>query len=88
MLIDNLLTSENEEIRLAAASALATYAFPEEQTKGIRETIYQKGGLEPLLKLASLGKIGVHNEIDPKEITIEEEVATGASGRVHKVIFF
>lgn len=79
-----MLDADSDELKqIASASALSAYAFPE-KLPGIRDMIFQKGCLEPLLKLASLGKLSVHNEINSTEITVGDHVADGATGRVYK----
>jgi hypothetical protein len=81
-LLDYMLNDEMEEAkRLAAARALASCAFPEEITPGIRDLIFQRGGLEILLSLASSGKIKVYHEIDPAEVTMEERILFGIDKR-------
>jgi hypothetical protein len=67
---------------------LATYAFPLEIIPGIRNIILERGGLDIILKLASTGKIRVHNEIDRSQVQILAHIATGAAGKVFKGRFF
>jgi hypothetical protein len=63
------LDKDEEEVKvIAAASALSAYAFPE-KLPGIRDLIFQKGCLEPLLKLASQG---AQPQIPPTDILIKE----------------
>ncbi len=84
LLLDYLLDATQEESkRVAAARVLATCAFPEEITTGIRDIIFQRGGFQHLLNLASTEKITVYHEIDPAELTMDEQIAEGASGRVY-----
>lgn len=78
---------DSNKLQLAAASALASYAFPEEKTLGIRNLILNKGGLDTILDLAASGKIQVHQEMERLEIQLEKEIAQGASGKVFKATY-
>lgn len=86
MLLDYVLDKNTStEKKLAAASALAFYSFPEELIPGIRDIILErKGAITALLDLAVEGTIKFHHEIDIKDVIKETEVAHGAAGRVFK----
>ncbi|PRP73158.1 outer membrane autotransporter barrel domain-containing protein [Planoprotostelium fungivorum] len=76
-------TARGNSLRLQAAKALADYAFPEETTPGLRSLILSKGGMAPILDLASHAKIQVHHEIPREELKYNNKIAEGAGGDVY-----
>ena len=53
----------------------------------IKKIIQSKDKLQQLLQDAVAGKKSVHNEIDPSQLQVLEEIAKGAAARVFKLFF-
>jgi hypothetical protein len=50
----------------------------------MRKHILRNGLVEYLVHYASMGLITVHNEIDPRDLEILEQIGKGASATVHR----
>jgi len=74
---------ESDEVKTAAASTLARFAFPEEFTSNIRNQLIKDSIFHTLLLYASKGLIKVHQEIPKEDVELVRKLGAGASGVVY-----
>lgn len=90
-------SDKSEELRRAALKAVAHYSYPGtphilntqndsvEFVPGIRNLVIEKGIFIPFMDLISSGDLDAHQEIDRKELRLENVIHEGTASKGSKI---